>query len=302
MRKTSQRYRSLPDTQEASYLSKQEREATTIHVGDIDAASPTPTTSMDSKNQAAFGKDSSNSDQIKKVAALVVEKSNPDQNTSFDAFLKPDQSPHPKTSLTKSKTTLWKLAKNLQRRMATKLSLRREKSKLISISTETKSVRTSRSSLSSTSSQKINGNIINQNVIKPEQTSETFQLRDENVSSPCEAQVEVAVNNVENQNTASSKPDVNVIVVQPIVQRKTNERTPSPESAKHSQVHATESTQSKYFPTTSESEVNGKKSKKKVDEDIAEKVRLHEEKQHFCCDKYSSEHYWYHNALTCRYC
>ena len=37
------------------------------------------------------------------------------------------------TSLTKSKSTLWQLAKSIQRRMATKLSMRREKTKLVSI-------------------------------------------------------------------------------------------------------------------------------------------------------------------------
>ena len=53
------------------------------------------------------------------------------------------------TQLAKSKTTLWQLAKKFHRRVSTKLNLRREKSKVISISTEPKSLRQSRTSLRS---------------------------------------------------------------------------------------------------------------------------------------------------------
>ena len=111
-------------------------------MGDIDTNSPTPASPELIKKQSVLRKYSEDSSEI------VGEDKARKKSTNSQAPSKPTE----KLSMApfaKSKTTLLKLAKTIQRRMATKLHLRREQSKLISISTEPKSLRTSRSSLKS---------------------------------------------------------------------------------------------------------------------------------------------------------
>ena len=120
-------------------MKNEDRELTTIHVGDIDTKSPTPASPEPKQD---IPNDSS-----------VISKN--DENNTLNKLITPESSLKSREKsnfaapFTKSKTTIWKMAKTLQRRMATKLNLRREKSKLISISTEPKSLRTSRASLKS---------------------------------------------------------------------------------------------------------------------------------------------------------
>ncbi|XP_078489073.1 uncharacterized protein LOC100183906 isoform X2 [Ciona intestinalis] len=133
-------------------VKSQEREPTTIHVGDIDVKSDRgnqndsktfcdehandDTSDSDSSNSGEDSLDASSSSPV--PIDVVAKKSDApvlaDSANQKAALVEKSSSEQQLSPTEKSKSSFWQLAKNLQKKMGTKLNLRRERSKMSSLS------------------------------------------------------------------------------------------------------------------------------------------------------------------------